>query len=122
MHRSVRTAGAMLLALVVGSTGLLSLSSASGATGFHCPGTPGAANHSFAYMGGTPGAASPSSALAQFLRTGSDGLHLPLRTWTHPSKNLFVYSGVHGIIRVTTSRLSKGSYVVTQANLTCATF
>ena len=43
-------------------------------------------------------------------------------TWTHPSKNLFVYSGAHGNIQVMTSRLPKGSSVVVQANQTCSTF
>jgi hypothetical protein len=119
MDRRVLAAGPLL---VVGSAALLSFSHASGASGFHCPGTPGSANHSFAYTGRVTGQSSPSKALKQFLRTGSDGLHLPLGTWTHPSKNLFVYSGIHGNIEVTTFRLPKGSYVVTQANQTCSTF
>ena len=38
-----------------------------------------------------------------------------------PSKNLFVYSGVHGNIQVTTFRLPTGSYVIVQANQTCST-
>jgi hypothetical protein len=114
-------AGSMLSALIVNCAGLLGFSPASAAAGFHCPGTPGDANHSFAYMNGVTGEPSPSKALTQFLRTGSDGLHLPLTKWTHPSKNLFVYSGIHGNIRVTTYRLPKGSYVVTEANQTCST-
>ena len=108
--------------LVVSSALLLAFSPASGASGFHCPGTPGSADHSFAYTTRATGQPSPSQALTHFLRTGSYGLHLPLRTWTHPSKNLFVYSGAQGSIRVMTFRLPKGSYVVVQANQTCSTF
>jgi|SRR5580658_2721246 hypothetical protein len=121
MRRAVFAACSMLSVLVVGSAGLLAVSPASAAAGFHCPGTPGEANHSFAYTNGVTGQPSPSKALAQFLRGGSDGLHLPLRKWTHPSKNLFVYSGIHGNIRVTTYRLPKGSYVVTSADVICST-
>ncbi len=119
MRRCALGAGSML---VVGSALLLSFSPASAASGFHCPGTPGSANHSFAYMRGVTGEPSPSKALTHFLRTGSDGLHLPLAKWTHPSKNLFVYSGVHGNIQVTTLRLPTGSSVIVQANQTCSTF
>ena len=118
MHRRVLSAGSMF---VVGSAALLSFSPASGASGFHCPGTPGSADHSFVYTRGATGESSPSKALMQFVRTGSDGLHPPLGKWTHPSKSLFVYSGMHGNIQVTTLRLSKGSYVIAQANQTCST-
>ena len=76
MRRCALGAASML---VVSSALLLSFSPASGASGFHCPGTPGSANHSFAYMRGVTGQPSPSQALTHFLRTGSDGLHLPLR-------------------------------------------
>ena len=121
MRRPVFAAGLMLSAFAASCAGPLSFATASAAAGFHCPGTPGSANHSFAYLNGVAGEASPSKALTHFLRTGSDGLHLPLSGWAHPSKDLFVYSGVHGNIRVTTYRLPKGSYVVTQANQTCST-
>lgn len=107
MSRSVFAAGSMLSALAVSCAGLLSFSPASAAAGFHCPGTPGSADHSFAYLNGVTGEPSPSKALTHFLRTGSDGLHLPLSKWTHPSKDLFVYSGIHGDVRVTTYRLRR---------------
>jgi hypothetical protein len=122
MRRPAFAAGSMLSALALSCAGLLSMHPASAATGFHYPGTPGSADHSFAYLSGVRGEPSPSKALTHFLRTGSDGLHLPLSKWTHLSKNLFVYSGTDGNIRVTTYRLPKGSYVVTQADQTCATF
>ena len=119
MRRCVLAAGSML---IVSSALLLSFSPVSGASGFHCPGTPGSADHSFAYTTGATGQPSPLQALMHFLRTGSDGLHFPLRTWTHPSKNRFDYSGIHGSIEVTTLRLPKGTYVVGQANQTCSAF
>ena len=77
VRRTVCIAGLMLSALAASCAGLLSFSPASAATGFHCPGTPGSASHSFAYMNGVTGEPSPSEALTHFLRTGSDGLHLP---------------------------------------------
>jgi hypothetical protein len=120
MRRRRFAAGSMVSAFVLGGSALLSFSPASAATGFHCPGTPGSSDHSFAYMSGVKGESSPSKALTDFLRTGSDGLHLPLNKWTHPSKNLFVYSGVYGNIRVTTDRLPKGTYVVVTANEVCS--
>jgi hypothetical protein len=122
MRRLVLAAVSALWVLALSCLGLFSLHAASAATGFHCPGTPGSADHSFAYLRGVRGEPSPSLALTHFLRTGSDGLQLPLSKWTHPSKNLFVYSGTDGSIRVTTYRLPKGSYLVTQADQTCATF
>lgn len=122
MRPSVFAAGSILSALALGCAGLLSVSTASAAAGFHCPGTPGSSNHSFSYTTGTTGQRSASKALTHFLRTGSDGLHLPLSNWTHPSKNLFVYSGNHENIQVTTYRLSNGSYVIVEANQTCSTF
>jgi hypothetical protein len=121
MRRFAFAAGSALLVLAVSCAGLLSFTPASAAAGFHCPGTPGNANHSFVYMNGVRGEPSPSKALSHFLRTGSDGLNLPLSKWTHPSKNLFVYSGIHGNIQVMTYRLPGGSYVVTEADQTCST-
>jgi hypothetical protein len=121
MRLCVFRAGSIFAVLAVGGAGLLSISPGSGATGFHCPGTPGSSNHSFAYTSGVKGEPSPSKAFMHFLRTGSDGLHLPLSKWTHPSKNLFVYSGIPGNIQVTTYRLPKGSYVIVTANETCST-
>jgi hypothetical protein len=97
------------------------------AAGFHCPGTPGSSDESFAYsskVGSSPprGESSPTKALKSFLRTGSDGLHLPLTKWTHRSKDVFVYDGVHGRIQVTTFRTGQGSYLVGEAQQTCSTF
>ena len=120
MRRRGFTAGSILSALTLSGAGVLSVSPAAEASGFHCPGTPGVSNHSFVYMNGVKGEPSPSKALTHFLRTGSDGLHLPLSGWTHPLKNLFVYSGIHGKIQVTTYRLPKGSYVIVTANETCS--
>ena len=119
----MRPCAPRVASLLVVSSALLLLSvPASGASGFHCPGTPGSSGRSFAYTTGATGQPSPSQALLHFLRTGSDGLRLPLRTWAHPSKNLFVYSGTHGHIEVMTFRLPKGSYVVAQVNQVCSTF
>lgn len=121
MRRQGFAAGSMLSVLTLSGAGLLSISPAAGASGFHCPGTPGLSNHSFAYMNGVKGEPSPSKALIHFLRTGSDGLHLPLSGWIHPSKNRFVYSGTHGKIQVTTYRVPNGSYVIVTADENCLT-
>jgi hypothetical protein len=115
----------MLSVLAAGFSSLMSILPA-GATGFHCPGTPGSSNTSFAYMSkdgskASTGASTPAKAFADFLRTGSDGLHFPKTEWTHPSKNLFVYNGIHGNIQVTTLRTQRGTYLVTQAKQNCST-
>lgn len=114
------------LAFAVGLASLMSNSPA-GATGFHCPGTPGGRARTFLYEAtggseGPTGEPTPTKAFKAFLRTGSDGWHLPLTEWTHPSKNLFVYSGIRGNIQVTTFRTQRGSYVVGHANQNCSTF
>ena len=119
MRRLGCATGSILSVLTLIGVGLLLASPAAEASGFHCSEN---ASRSFAYKSGVKGEPVPSKALTHFLRTGSDGLQLPLSKWTHPSKNLFVYSGTDGSIRVTTYRLPKGSYVVTQADQTCATF
>jgi hypothetical protein len=90
----------------------LIFSPAAEASGFHCSQN---VSRSFAYKSGAKGQAAPSTALTHFLRTGSYGLHLPLSGWTHPSRNLFAYSSPHAIIRVTTYRVPKDSYVVVGA-------
>ncbi len=71
---------------------------------------------------GPTGEPSPMKALMAFLRTGSDGMHLPLTEWKHPSKNIFAYNGIHGKIQVTTFRTQRGSYLVGQATQHCSTF
>ena len=68
------------------------------------------------------GASSPTKAFKDFLRGGSDGRHFPRTEWTHPSKNVFLYDGVHGRIQVTTVRTRQGSYLVGSAEQTCTTF
>ena len=112
------------LVLAAGLASLTSIPPA-GASGFHCPGTPGSASESFMYMvkdgSKGPGWSSPTKAFHYFLRTGSKGKHFPLTTWTHPSKNLFVYDGIHGKIQVTTFRTQRGSYLVGHVDQTCST-
>ncbi len=51
----------------------------------------------------------------------SDGLHLPPSGWTQSSRNLFAYSSPHAMIRATTYRVPKGSYVVVGATEFCVT-
>ena len=127
MRRCVIEIGLMLTALAVAVAVLVSFAPVSGASGYHCPGTPGSATHSFIYLthdggSGPKGASSPTRAFTSFIHSGSGGLHLPLTKWTHPSKNLFVYDGIHGKIQVTTFRLNGGSYAVGQTKQTCSTF
>jgi hypothetical protein len=125
-HVGRRRTGPVLALLAGGLAGVVSVSPA-GATGFHCPGTPGTSSVSFGYevkvgSKGPMGASSPTKAFKDFLRGGSDGRHFPLTAWTHPSKNVFLYDGVHGRIQVTTFRTRQGSYLVGSAEQTCSTF
>jgi hypothetical protein len=110
--------GSLISALTLIGVGLISISPAAEASGFHCSQN---ASRSFAYRSGVKGQPAPSKALNHFLRTGSDGLHLPLSGWTHPSKNLFAYPSPRAIIRVTTYQVPKGSYVVVEATEFCVT-
>jgi hypothetical protein len=114
------------LALTAGIAGGISTSAASAATSssFHCPGVSGSQSESFVYYDrdgtrGPNGEPSPSKALAEFIRTKGRSLHVPLAKWSHHSKNLFEYSGVHGNIQVTTFRFSNGSYLVTRMEQSC---
>ena len=118
MRRLGCATGSMISALTLTGVGLMVVSPAAEASGFHCSQN---VSRSFAYKSGVQGQPAPSKALTHFLRTGSDGLHLPLSGWTHPSRNLFAYSSPHAIIRVTTYRVPKGSYVVVEATEFCAT-
>ena len=118
--------GLMLTVLAAGFASVMSILPAE-ARGFHCPGTPGGSNTGFVYLSKAgskahAGASSPAKAFADFLRTGSDGLHFPMTEWRHRSKNLFVYNGIHGNIQVTTLRTQRGTYLVGQAKQTCSTF
>ena len=117
--------GLVLTVLAAGFASVMSILPAE-ATGFQCPGTPGGSTTGFAYLSkdgskATTGASSSAKAFAEFLRSGSDGLHLPMTEWRHPSKNLFVYNGIHGNIQVTTFRTQRGTYLVGQAKQTCST-
>ena len=95
--------GLMLTVLAAGFLSVMSILPAE-ATGFHCPGTPGSRNTGFVYLSkdgskAPTGASSPAKAFADFLRTGSDGLHFPMTEWRHPSKNLLSTTGFTGISR-----------------------
>jgi hypothetical protein len=114
------------LALTAGIAGGVSTPSASAATSssYHCPGVEGSQGESLSYYTrdgdrGPKGEPSPSKAFAEFIQTRGKGLHVPLAMWSHRSKNLFDYSGVHGNIQVTTTRFSNGSYLVTQVEQSC---
>jgi hypothetical protein len=117
MRRPGCATGSVLSALTLTCAGLMVVSPAAAATGFHCSEN---TSRSFAYKSGVTGQPSPSKALAHFLRTGSYGLHLPLSGWTHPSENQFAYSSPHASIQVTTYRVPKGSYVVVEASEICS--
>ena len=108
----------MISALTLTGVGLIVVSPVAEASGFHCSEN---VSRSFAYKSGVKGQPAPSKALTHFLRTGSDGLHLPLSGWTHPSKNHFAYSSPQASIQVTTYRVAKGSYVVVGATEFCVT-
>ena len=112
MRRLGCATGSIASALAVNGFGLILVSPAAEASGFHCSEN---VSHSFAYKSGVKGQPAPSKALTHFLRTGSDGLHLPLSGWTDPSKNHFAYSSPHASIQVTTYGVPKGSYVVVGA-------
>jgi hypothetical protein len=118
MRRRGSAAGSVLSVLALSGAGLILVSPAAEASGSHCSEN---SSHSFAYKSGVKGQSSSSRALTHFLRTGSDGLNLPLSGWTRPSKNLFAYSNPHGSIQVTTYRVPKGSYVVVGASELCST-
>jgi hypothetical protein len=125
-HVRRRITGPVLALLAGGLASFVSISPA-GATGFHCPGTVGVSEMSFGYAvkdgsKASIGASSPTKAFKDFLRGGSDGRHFPRTEWTHPSKNVFLYDGVHGRIQVTTVRTRQGSYLVGSAEQTCTTF
>jgi hypothetical protein len=118
MRRLGCVAGSTMSALALIGVSLILVASAAEASGFHCSEN---ASRSFAYKSGIKGQPAPSEALTHFLRTGSDGLRLPLSGWTHPTKNLFAYSSPQAIIRVTTYRIPKGSYVVVGVTEFCMT-
>lgn len=118
MRRLGCATGSIVSALTVTGVGLILVSPAAEASGFHCSEN---VSRSVAYKSGVKGQPAPSKALTQFLQTGSDGLHLPLSGWTYPSKNHFVYSSPQTSIQVTTYRVPKGSYVVVGATEFCVT-
>jgi hypothetical protein len=109
VRRSVFVVGLLLTGAAAG----VSPSVASGSTP-HCP-VLGRANEGFELVHhsgkhGLEGGASPAKAFAYYLHTDGKRMHVPLKEWSHLSKDLFV----HGAIRVNTVPFGDGSYAVSQ--------